>query len=130
MATIIPALIGAAAAVAPTIFGIVDDQQRRKKEEKEKTKAAVEQVRVDHYQNAGIPVSQVPSLPENNQSNKWPEWALPVAVTGGVILFGTLAILAFAGTGKKKKKKSSGKKAKVEDEGDDEDTEEEYDEEE
>ena len=100
---ILPALIGAAAALAPTIYGIVDDQQRRKAERKEKQKEQLEAARLQHYQNAGVPAVQVPSQDES--VSQWPEWALPVAITGGVILFGTTVILAL--TGKKKKKKSA-----------------------
>ncbi len=100
---ILPALIGAAAALAPTIYGIVDDQQRRKLERKEKNKEQLEAARLQHYQNAGVPAVQVPG--QEDVTSKWPDWALPVAITGGIILFGTTVVLALSG-GKKKSKKS------------------------
>ena len=102
---ILPALIGAAAALAPTIYSIVDDQQRRKKERKDQAKQQMEAVRVEHYQNAGIPAVQIPDAPVAQESG-WPSWALPVAITGGVILFGSAVLMAVLPSGKKSSKGS------------------------
>ena len=124
---VITALISAAAAVAPTVYSIVDDQQRRKKEEKQKTKEAIETTRLEHYQRAGIPAIQVPDIVAKNlpgnaaaPESKWPEWAMPVAITGGVIIFGTLVVMALKGNGSKKKHRHEDEdNDEVEEEGED-----------
>ena len=109
---ILPALIGAAAALAPTIYSIVDDQQRRKKERKDQARQQMEAVRVEHYQNAGIPAVQIPDAPVAQESG-WPSWALPVAITGGVILFGSAVLMAVLPSGEKKREPRSKKHKKL-----------------
>ena len=109
---LIPAIIGALAAVAPTVYSAVDAHNQKRRDDKQKLQDAI----VAQQTAAGIPAI---SIPDQNPS-AWDTWKMPVVVTGGVLLVGTIAFLTLREPTTQKKSRGR-KRTKTRDEIDEED---------